>query len=530
MTPLTVASIAALIAATGTYTPAQVQVWVRESAITHGLPIARWMEQINIESNRTFAADVVTPITGTEHFAFGPAQLHTKWHDPARYAHPRDNLMCGAEEMHTYLVAWSGDWAKALVSYCYGYGNLRDLLALHPTDWRGQLSADVNAYIDRVIAAGEETPMATVPSKLGPHFQAVPGWAPALWSELAARLARPLYAKIVIPPEQNLFHLNIRVIGRAYIGDGDATEQVYINQAVTDGAAKRAAGDYLDACWPQYSRAPYVYAWEGPNEPPVQTLTQRQCLNRFLYHWSILMHNRGKRTIGGSISVGRPEGKTDILDLKDAVRVCDGWSVHEYGAPTMQTGQGSLCLRYRTHILEPLASIGITPSLYITETGIDGGVIDQAHARQGWKRFCSEDQYLAQLQWYDSEIRKDPAVVAAFPFTSGNQGWPSFEVGESLSRNIAAYILETETMPAPLPQPTNDDQLLPRIRESACANIGRPVPYNPDTALAKFARANSLGGPLTPEFDMVGHRGQGYAMGVVYCPIGQWDKCEWTKW
>lgn len=313
--------------------------------------------------------------------------------------------------------------------------------------------------------------MATVPSKLGPHFQAIPSWAPALWSELAARLSRPLYAKIVIPPEQNPFHPNVRIIGRAYIGDGDATEQAYINQAVTDGAAKRAAGDYLDACWPQYSRAPYVYAWEGPNEPPVQTIQQCHRLNRFLHHWSILMHNRGKRTIGGSISVGRPEGKTDILDLKDAVRACDDWSVHEYGAPTMQTGQGSLCLRYRTHILEPLASIGITPSLYITETGIDGGVIDQAHARQGWKRFCSEDQMFSQLQWYDSEIRKDPAVVAAFPFTSGNQGWPSFEVGESLSRKLAAYILETETMPAPLPQPTNDVQLVQRIVAEAQKHV-----------------------------------------------------------
>ncbi len=373
-----------------------------------------------------------------------------------------------------------------------------------------------------------------MPSKLGPHFQAIPGWAPALWSELASKLTRPLYAKIVIPPAQNPFHPNIRIIGRAYIGDGDSTEQAYINQCTTEGKAKQAAADYFDACWPQYSKAQYIYAWEGPNEPPVQTLLSRLYLNRLLYHWSTLMHNRGLRTIGGSISVGWPSTLSDILGLRDAAVVLDGMSCHEYAAPAMQTGQGSYCLRYRTHILEPLASVGIAPSLYITETGIDGGVIDQAHARQGWKRFCSEDQMFSQLQWYDSEIRKDAAVVAAFPFTSGNQGWPSFEVGESLSRKLAAYILTMEQAPGPqpepLPQPTNDVQLVQRIREAACANIGRPVPYNPDTALAKFAHANNLGGPLTAEYDVGAFRAQGYAMQIVYCPRTDWSKVGKTSW
>ncbi len=522
---MTVASILALIQATGTYTPAQVQAWAADAALEYRLPALLWLKQVKQESS--FIFDLVN----RKSKCYGPAQLNPRFYPPDisimigsdlfPHAHPRGNLYKGASLMRKYLDLGKGE---AYALSCYNYG---------PTataeNWP-RIPDETKKYI-RIILGEEFVPKEeTMPSKLGPHFQAIPNWAPGLWSELAAKLARPLYAKIVIPPEQNLFHPNIRIIGRAYIGDGDSTEQVYINQAVTDGAAKRAAGDYLDACWPQYSRAPYVYAWEGPNEPPVQTIQQCHRLNRFLYHWSILMHNRGKRTIGGSISVGRPEGKTDILDLKDAVRACDDWSVHEYGAPTMQTGQGSYCLRYRTHILEPLASVGITPSLYITETGIDGGVIDQAHARQGWKRFCSEDQYLVQLQWYDSEIRKDAAVVAAFPFTSGPQGWDSFDVGESLSRKVAAYILTMEQAPAPLPQPTHDVQLVQRIREVACANIGRPVPYNPDAALAKFARANSLGAPLTPEFDMVGHRGQGYAMGIVYCLIGQWDKCEVMPW
>jgi len=60
------------------------------------------------------------------------------------------------------------------------------------------------------------------------------------------------------------------------------------------------------------------------------------------------------------------------------------------------------------------------------------------------------------------------------------------------------------------------------------------IPYNPDAALPKFARENGLGNPETPEFNFTHrgrqYRGQGFSQGIVYTPVGEWDKIQIIKW
>ena len=359
--------------------------------------------------------------------------------------------------------------------------------------------------------------MATVPSKLGWHVQNIglAPWLPRIVNELAGKLDRPLYVKVIDPPPYNLFGSNVRVIGRVWIG-GDQEEQALINAGDYQG--------YYHKCAPIYERAKYVHAWEGPNEPPIATSEQRKKLNVFLWNWHNWLYGEDRRTVGGCLSVGWPHETQDILDLKAAVQACDYWAVHEYSAPTMQHNQPWYCLRYRTHILEPLKAAGITPRLLITETGIDGGVADKPG--QGWKAYGGMDAYYSQLRWYDGELRKDPEVVAALPFTSGpEQTWLSFDVNEELSRRMADYILATEPVIAPpMPEPHE-------IREVAWNHLYvTPIAYNPTAALPAYARLHDLGVPTTPEVVVKGATVQGFGKAIAFCRTGEWDKCEALPW
>ena len=72
------------------------------------------------------------------------------------------------------------------------------------------------------------------------------------------------------------------------------------------------------------------------------------------------------------------------------------------------------------------------------------------------------------------------------------------------------------------------------IRNAAWQKIG--VPYNPDAAFPKYARAHGLGAPVpgTGEFDArvngVDYRVQPFVGGIVYCVIGDWGNVKHMLW
>ena len=70
--------------------------------------------------------------------------------------------------------------------------------------------------------------------------------------------------------------------------------------------------------------------------------------------------------------------------------------------------------------------------------------------------------------------------------------------------------------------------MLEAIRRNAWDSLD--IPFNPDAAIGRYARANNLGVPMTGEFDVAGHRCQGFANGIVYVPIGQWDQVKHIAW
>jgi murein DD-endopeptidase MepM/ murein hydrolase activator NlpD len=102
-----------------------------------------------------------------------------------------------------------------------------------------------------------------------------------------------------------------------------------------------------------------------------------------------------------------------------------------------------------------------------------------------------------------------------------DDGW----MGYSDPAPYLAALNQPTPPPPPPPPPPIDLEL---VRKGAWDQHG--VPYNPTAALTKYARTNNLGVPLTKEFDVGKYRVQGFAGGIVYVVIGQWDQIKHTTW
>lgn len=359
---------------------------------------------------------------------------------------------------------------------------------------------------------GEETV-----SKLNPHFQRIPDWAKPLWAG-----CRNEWYKVVLPPIGDPFP-GKKGIGRPWIGTATESTEAIEATYIRDGAA--GAERYFARLRQYYLDRPYIWAWEGPNEPqPMADAGFRNALDDFTVRWVDLMHSIGKRTVALCLSVGWVDQPEHILGFASALESTDYWALHEYSAPTMQSDQDWHCLRYRRTV-QALKDAGHrVPPLLITECGIDGGVISQG--RTGWKTHArDEEDYMGQLSWYDREICKDDYVKAAFIFTSGPESeWVDFEVGESLTRKLANHINAGGPLaPSPTDGPTDDE-----IRNLAWNYLG--VPYTPDHAFPQYAREHDLGAPIGDTFDHKGVRIQPFMGGIVKCVIGQWERTAHIKW
>lgn len=356
-------------------------------------------------------------------------------------------------------------------------------------------------------------------SKLNPHFQQIPYWAKPLWAN-----CKNEWYKIVLPPIGDPFP-GKKGIGRPWIGTATESTEAVEGRYIRDGAA--GAERYFERLSQYYLDRPYIWAWEGLNEPhPMGDAVFRAKLNEFLVRWVELMHGINKRTVILCLSVGWPDQPEDILDFVDALALTDYWALHEYSAPTMQDDAGWHCLRYRRTI-QALKNWGLhVPPLLITECGIDGGVIGQA--RTGWRTHArDEEDFMGQLVWYDRELCQDDYVKAAFIFTSGPESdWLDFDVNETLTRKLVAHINTGGPLPVeppPIDGPTDDE-----IRNLAWNSLG--VPYTPMHAFPLYARKHNLGAPLRDTFDHKGVRIQPFMGAIIKCLIGSWDQVSHISW
>jgi hypothetical protein len=360
----------------------------------------------------------------------------------------------------------------------------------------------------------------TPTSKIGLHFQGLPAWHQDVvdHSELQ-------WVKMINPSGAYPYARPVNIIGRLWIG-GDAIEQQYINR----GAA--GADAYFGLLMDRYADAPWVTVWEGPNEPRPYW-DGLVALNAFSLRWVELMHAAGYKVAVGCLSVGQPqEGIAHAIG--PSLEHADYLALHEYAQPTMQTDATWLCLRYRRTVAE-LQSAGYrVPPILITECGIDGGAVTperEAEKRPGvgWRGFCDQEACLKQLEWYDSELRKDSIVVAATPFVCGpNDDWVSFEITQGM-----ALIIGSWHAPAAPPEPVDIGAI---IAERMQAHVIPLVDY---AALERRARELGLIAVSTERTETIGgvdYIAQVYrspvlrdVQYVLWCRMGDWNNITVTE-
>jgi hypothetical protein len=310
-------------------------------------------------------------------------------------------------------------------------------------------------------------------SKLSPHFQKIPDWAKPLWAN-----CKNEWYKVVLPPIGDPFP-GKKGIGRPWIG-GDNVENTYIR----DGAA--GAESYFARLRQYYLDRPYIWAWEGPNEPqPMGDPAFRHVLNLFETRWIELMHSIQKRAVALSLSVGWPDKPEHILDFRFALGIADYWTLHEYSAPTMQDAAGWHCLRYRQTVQALKDSGYRVPPLLITECGIDGGVLSPPQPKTGWKTHARDaEDFMGQLSWYDRELCQDDYVKAAFIFTSGPESeWMDFDANEALTRKLVNHI--NSSSPLPVAPPPASDSLTNEERARLRGFFAARVPATLKDAIAR---------------------------------------------
>jgi len=255
-------------------------------------------------------------------------------------------------------------------------------------------------------------------------------------------------------------------------------------------------------------------AFEGYNEvdtgrPEHLQVAQAYCA--FEVERLRLMQACGLKSVVGNFSVGQPHESLwpAFQPMLDALRPGDYLGLHEYWENAGELDNKWLCGRWmRPEIAPYLQGVPIV----VTECGRGAG---------GWLASANPEQYLQELEKYHGILEASPNVAGATVFTTGWQGWESYYPDSIWGQVVSRYAGE----PA-------GEEFAYSLRNAAW-NAGG-IPYNPDAAFPRFARELGLGNPETPEFDFclrgTWYRGQGFSLGIVYAPIGQWQECDFLPW
>lgn len=182
--------------------------------------------------------------------------------------------------------------------------------------------------------------------------------------------------------------------------------------------------------------------------------------------------------------------------------------------------------------------------IIIGECGVDQYVNGPTSVEsRGWASHMNAETYFTQLRWYDQMLALDPRVHSAEVFCYDYDApWQTFDLRqvrdqwaiavEGWGRGDCRPLYESG-LPfddPPLPEEPEGPEVIPLEAIVEAAWNALDIPYNPEAAIAQYAREQELGNPVTGEFDVDGWRAQGFAWGIVFCPIGRWDECSRIEW
>lgn len=176
-----------------------------------------------------------------------------------------------------------------------------------------------------------------------------------------------------------------------------------------------------------------IDCWEGYNEPGAETPAIMSWFAKFEIKRMQLLDSVGRKACIGSFTMGYPANFDLWNDFKPAVTYATTHghylALHEYDGPRMDShvdhsdDSGWLTLRYR----KVYRKFNFKLPLLITESGIATGPYG------GWKTVTTADDYAKQLEWYDSEMRKDSYVIGAAIFAYELPNWENFNIYPDLT-------------------------------------------------------------------------------------------------
>ena len=236
----------------------------------------------------------------------------------------------------------------------------------------------------------------------------------------------------------------------------------YVDNQPLDNPAANARNFFNQLLPAIYKMGNRIDVWEGYNEVTVNSADVAKRYSDFTVAWADIMHGQGLRCAAYSFSTANPDLSYWPL-LADGARACDYLALHEYDSPRMDTHVGDFCLRYRR------AYAALPPDarrpILITECGIDDG------HNQGWVKYASEDDYLAQLAWYDGNLMSDDYVYGSTIFTVDSKTWRYFELLPILGR-LADYIASHPSPPPPPPPPPGTPSIVSATLSPTTLNVG----------------------------------------------------------
>lgn len=200
------------------------------------------------------------------------------------------------------------------------------------------------------------------------------------------------------------------------------------------------------------------------------------------------------------------------------------------GLTIYQDDNGLLGYRVPQKMLKDL--FGVEPVIMSTEGGVfvpRGGFEQKDSRYPGIDYQGHAERTVAMFDWMAVHA-PDLTTVCCWLIGNDKFGHPDTRWNED------AWYRKEWTLPvvAAMKATAAVDQgaLTERVRNAAWNQKG--IAYNPDATFPKWARANSLGAPVTGEFDVpVGgrtYRAQGFDGAILWCEVGDWGNVQVLVW
>jgi hypothetical protein len=311
-------------------------------------------------------------------------------------------------------------------------------------------------------------------------------------------------------------------------------------QAVHDG---RVHAELINKLWLSLkvkypNLIPDDLLFEGLNEP--REWSDEPPYLTALYYAKFLaeLHKYGLNGLAGEFGVGKPDNRgTDTAPCWDKYQaILDAMGPKDYLGLHAYFNPGTLYQPYGNWTAFRSEMCPWKVPIIISEFGCNQqvGTTGVSDRDAGWKTAYggSLDQnagkYLADMKYCDNRFGNDSRIhsVQIYDFDFDHP-WDNFDIREEvLMKPLLDYIdIVRDNVPPVVQSAGTLEETIIRDAE------GWIIPLNKDAAFWKYAQAHNLGERLTAEFDItydgIQYRYQVYERGIVYAPIGQWDKTSY---